>query len=125
MLAGLRRLFALVLAVSAATVLVAVLAGLVAGSDPLRAVAIAFYLVGSLALLAGVAAGARGPMRPTRSSDEAPKMALFGLGVAARGMRPATVDERREGTALAGLFLVLGIALIVFGILADSAIDLV
>ena len=103
MLAGLRRLFALVLAVSAAIVLVAVLAGLVAG----------------------VAAGARGPMRPSRSSDEAPKMALFGLGVAARGRRPATAEERREGTALAGLFLVLGIAFIIFGILADSAIDLV
>jgi hypothetical protein len=123
-LAGLRRLLLLVFAVSSATLAVGLLAGLAFGSDPWRAVSTGFYLVGSFLLLAGVAVGARGPMRPTKTSD-APKTSMLGLGVSARGMRAATAEERREGTALAWLFLMLGAVLIVFGILADGGIELV
>ena len=125
MRAGLRRLLAIVLTVSTATAAVALLLGLAVGSEPLRAVATGFYLVGSFALIAGVAVGMRGPTRPARTPEPEPAVSLFGLGIAARGARRATPEERHEATGLAWLLLGLGTMLIVVGIVADTGVDLV
>ena len=126
MLGGIRRILALFAAVSAATAVVSLVAALAVGSAAVgRALATGFYIVGAFFLLAAVAVGARGPVRPKDAAEREPAMSLFGLGVGFRGLRPATGEERREGVALTALFLALGVALIIFGVVADSAVELV
>ena len=125
MRAGLRRLLAIVLAVSGATAVAALLAGLAVGADLFRAVATGFYLVGSLALISGVAVGMRGPTRPAGRSEPEPGFSLFGVSVATRGARRATPHERREANSLAWLLLGLGTMLIVVGVVADTGAELV
>ncbi len=122
--AGVRRLFTLLLVVTAATAVLALLLGLAFGADPVRAVATGFSLVGCFALMAAVALGARGPVRPTATADGEPASSFLGLGIGARGVRPVTADERREASSLAWLFLVVGAVLIVLGVLADGGVDL-
>ena len=71
-------------------------------------------------------ASCRGPLRP-RGADEAsdPVTGLFGIGIATRGARRATDDEQRDTLATAGIFLVVGLWLIVLGILVDGSADVV
>jgi uncharacterized membrane protein HdeD (DUF308 family) len=123
-LAGIRRLLLLVGGVSAAIAVVSLLAGAAFGGDPARALATGFYLGGTFFLLAGVAVGLRGPVRAKTGDERDAAFSLFGVGIGARGVRAATHDERREGAVLAWLFLALGLVLIVFGVLADSTVDL-
>ena len=125
MAGGIRRILALVAAVSTATVVLSLVAGLAVGAAVGRAVATGCYVVGAFFLLAGVAIGSRGPVRPKPATDREPALTLFGLGVGARGVRPATDEERRDAIALTWVFLALGLALIVFGVLADSAVELI
>ena len=125
MLGGIRRILVLVAAVSAGTAVVSLLGALAVGAAAGTALATGFYVVGAFFLLAGIAVGARGPVRPKGAGEREPAMSLFGLGIGFRGLRPATAEERREGVAITALFLALGVSLIIFGIVADSAVELV
>jgi hypothetical protein len=123
-LAGLRRLLAIVTAIVVTTVLVSVLAGLALGAGVRHSIATGLYLMGSFLLLAGVLSGARGPLRP-RGGESDTAFSLFGIGLGSRGARAATTDERRDARATAVLFLGVGLALIVAGVVADSTVELV
>ena len=115
---------AIVGGVSAATLAVSLLGGLALGSGPGRAVATGFYVVGAFFIVVGVFSGIRGPVRPAKTDEEGAGVGLFGIGLAARGVRSATGAERQDALVTAVLFLGLGLTLIVFGVLADSTRDL-
>lgn len=123
MLAGLRRTFIILLGISAPTAVVSLLLGLAFGSPVTRSLATGFYLVGSLIMVVGILSGVRGPVRSTAVSETDPG-SLFGLGVGPRRLRKATEDERRDALSTAVLFLLLGLVLVAFGIVADPEVDL-
>jgi hypothetical protein len=97
-----------------------VLVGVVLGTSVWRSVSVGFYLVGSFLLVAGFFMGNRGP---TRLRGEPGEEGVWGLG-RKQGVRMATADERREAIANTAIFVTLGIALIVVGVIADSRYDL-
>jgi hypothetical protein len=96
------------------------LIGLLLGTSVWRSVSVGFYLVGSFLLVAGFFMGNRGP---TRLRGEPGEEGVWGLG-RKQGVRMATADERREALANTAIFVTLGIALIVVGVIADSRYDL-
>ena len=122
---GVRRMLAIVAGVSAVTLVVSLLGALALGSDLARAVATGFYLAGAFFIVVGVFSGVRGPVRPGKTDEEAPAaVGLFGIGLSYRGVRTATATERQDALVTAVLFLGLGVTLIVFGVLADSQVEL-
>ena len=46
---------------------------------------------------------------------------MFGVGVAMRGARQATKGERKDSVATAGIFLGVGIWLILLGVVVDGS----
>ena len=126
MLAGLRRLAILLAATAVGIAVVAALLGLAFGSSLTRSVSLAYYVVGTFLLVLGFFAGNRGPLRP-RAGDEAsdPVTGLFGVGIATRGARVATDVERKDSVATAGMFLTVGIWLILLGIVIDGSVAVV
>ncbi len=126
LLAGLRRLAALLGVFTALTVALSVLVGLALGTSAGRAVPTGLYVVGCFLLAVGVLAGIRGPVRP-KGGDEGRDAVggLFGIGVYSRGIRTASADERRDAGSTSWLFLTLGFALLVLGIAVDGRISLV
>jgi uncharacterized membrane protein HdeD (DUF308 family) len=126
MLLDAARRFAVLLAVLAGiTAAIALLAGLVFDASPGASVPRGLYLVGCFLVLVGVFAGIRGPVRP-KGGDEGRDAVggLFGIGIFSQGIRKATSDERHDARATTWLFLALGIALIVLGIVTDSRTSL-
>jgi hypothetical protein len=125
-IAGLKRLALVLVATSVALGLLGALGALASGGAVGRWVSVAYYIVGAFLLVLGFFAGMRGPLRP-RGSDEGadPVTGLFGMGIATRGARRATDDERRDTLATAAIFLVVGLWLIVLGILVDGSADVV
>jgi hypothetical protein len=121
-LAGVRRTLQILLGISVPTALVSLLLGLALGTPVTRALATGFYLVGSLIMVVGLLSGVRGPVRSTPTEESA--ASLFGLGFAPRRLRKATEDERRDALSTAILFLLLGLVLIAFGVIADAEVDL-
>jgi hypothetical protein len=120
------RRFVLVLGgVAAGTAVVSLLVALALGSKIDRAVSVGFYLVGSFLLVAGFFVGNRGPARPKSAEDEAGAVAgMFGLGMGGRRLRWATREERDEAMANSAVFVTIGFALIVLGIVADERFKL-
>lgn len=116
-------------------VLLAVVAGIVAGFSLLAALAFdaaagaavprGFYVVGCFLLLVGVFSGIRGPLRP-KGGDEGRDAVggLFGIGIFSQGIRTASVDERRDARSTSWLFFSLGLALIVLGVATDGRTSL-
>ena len=123
--AGLRRFSVLLLLVGGVTAVVSLVVGLLAGSGPSRAVSVGLYLVGSFLLVAGFFVGNRGPARTDGADESGAVAGMFGIGVGARKLRWATPEEQEESLANSAVFVVLGFALIVLGILVDSRIHLV
>ena len=122
---GWRRIARIVAVVAGLTVLVSVLVGLAVGADLDRAVSTGLYLVGSFFLVLGVFAGLRGPVRPRGSDDDRDAGGgLFGMGIFGRGARTATSEERADARATTWLFIGLGVALIVVGVLVDGRASL-
>lgn len=106
--------FALLVAVLVAAVAtLAIPLALATGSAIGRAVSAGLYLAGSAVMLVGFVAGNRGPLRRTGDS-------FFD-----RGVRRATVDERRGTIALSAVLVVAGLALIAIGVAIDSRFELV
>jgi sulfite exporter TauE/SafE len=113
--AALRRFLTLLVVLGGITATLSVLAGLLGGGSVDRALAVGFYLVGSFMLIAGFFIGNRGPVRPKGSGTP-----FFGQ----RMMRWATPLEREESLNESALYVVLGFALILIGVAADSRANL-
>lgn len=123
MLAGIRRALLILLAIAAPTAVFSLLLGLAAGTPVSRALATGFYLVGASIMVVGILSGVRGPVRATGTGDADPA-SLFGLGFGRRRLRKATDEERQDARSTAVLFLVLGLALVALGVVADAEVEL-
>ena len=124
--AALRRFALLLAGTAAATTAFSLAIGLLLGSTVSRSVSIGLYLVGCFLLVAGFFVGNRGPARPRGAEDEAGAVGgMFGVGVGRRRLRWATIEEREEAISNSAIFVVLGLALILLGVLADTRVELV
>jgi uncharacterized membrane protein HdeD (DUF308 family) len=110
--AALRRFLKLFAGAVAFTAVVSVVLGLLFGGSLGRALTIGFYLGGCFLIVIGFFLGNRGPVR---QKDERGTL-LFGP----RYVRWATPEEREEALSSSAVFVVLGFALIVIGVLADT-----
>jgi hypothetical protein len=125
LLAAGRRLVVLLGAAILLTAGLSAAIGAALGSGATRSAATGLYLVGSFLILLGVFAGLRGPVRPRgKDEEQQPLAGLFGLGIFSAGVRPASADERADARSTTWLFLVVGVAMIVAGILVDPRTDL-
>ena|ERR671928_543776 len=113
--AAARRFLVLLGAIAGATALLSLIGGLLGGGSLDRAVSIGFYLVGSFMLIAGFFVGNRGPVRAKGVGTQ-----LLG----SRLMRWATPLEREESMNESAVYVALGFALILIGVLADSRAQL-
>jgi len=96
---------------------VALLLGFALGAAPDRAVSLGWYGVGGFLLISGFFVGNRGP---ARSSGEA----WSPLSLRGRVVRWATPDEQEESLNLSAVLIVLGFALILLGVAADTRYSL-
>jgi hypothetical protein len=120
LVAALRRFVSLLVLGSALTAGVSLALGAAFGSSAARALSLGFYLVGAFLLVAGFFMGNRGPVRlKGRPGAEGP----WGFG-RDRRVRWATPEEREEAINLSAVFVVLGFALILIGVAADSRYSL-
>ncbi len=109
--AAARRFFVLLAGIAVGTAVLSILAGLLGGASIDRALSVGFYLVGSFMLIAGFFIGNRGPVRPKGVGTP-----FFG----SRIMRWATPLEREETLNESALFVAIGFALILIGVVTDS-----
>ncbi len=124
MLAGLRRLFALLVATAIGVGALAMGVGAAFGASAERSASVAYYVVGAFLLVLGFFAGTRGPLRPRDTEESDAVTGLFGVGMAVRGARRATTGEHQDSLATAGIFLAVGIWLILLGVVLDGTIAL-
>ena len=117
LLAAARRFVSLLAGVAAATVLVSLALGALAGSGVSRSISLGFYLVGSFLLVGGFFIGNRGPLR---SVGDQGLLSFWGR----RGIRPASSTERREELNASVFYIVTGLFLLAFGVMADSRFSL-
>jgi hypothetical protein len=114
--AAARRFLTLLAAIAAGTALVSLVLGLLLGASIDRSVSVGLYLIGSFLLVAGFFIGNRGP---ARLKDEA----VAPLGP--RRVRWATREERVLALNDSAIFVSIGLALIVLGLLVDSRMRLI
>jgi hypothetical protein len=113
LLAGLRRVAGISLALLGGTVAISALLGFAAGAGLGRSVSVGLYVLGTLLLAGCFVFGVRGPLRGvSRTGETAP---LLG----SRRIRRATDDERSEATRTALLLFAFGILAILLGSLID------
>ena len=112
LLAGLRRFFMVFGSLAAVTALVSFGVGVAMGADVSRSIAIGFYLVGSLFLMGGFFVGNRGPVHAQRNQP----IPIIGP----RFVRWATAEELAETINTSAVYVSLGFALIIIGVLADT-----
>jgi hypothetical protein len=115
-LAAARRLMGLFAVVGGVTLVLSLLLGAMAGTSLRRSLALGFYVVGSILLIAGFFVGNRGVLRAETDSDQPGGL----LGFGRKGVRSATGEEQRESIRVSGLVIGLGIALLILGALADT-----
>ncbi len=120
-----RRIGSIVAVVVLVTLVGSALVSVAVGADLERAVYTGLYLVGCFFLVLGFFSGVRGPVRPRGTGEERGESgALFGVGIAGRGARTATTEERKDARGTAWLFIFLGAALILAGIMIDGRASL-
>lgn len=119
-----RRLAALLAGTAVGVGALAALIGLAIGSSVERAVSVTYYVVGAFLIVLGFFAGSRGPLRGKVADGEEPITGLFGMGLALRGARRATKGEKQDTLATAGIFLFVGVWLILLGVLVDTSVEL-
>ena len=110
--AAARRFAVLLAAIAAGTALVSYLLGLAAGSGVHRSISLGFYVVGSFLLVAGFFIGNRGPARFKGEEHGG----FFGP----RRLRWASLEERSSTLNESALFVGIGFALLVVGMLVDD-----
>jgi len=113
--AGVRRFVVILAVLSGVTAAVALLFTALGGWSADRVVSIGFDLVGVFFLAAGFFVGNRGPARLKGAS------ALF---FGAREVRWATTAEREEALSDSAVFIAVGVAMILIGIVVDSRYSL-
>ncbi len=118
LLAALRRLVFVVLLTSGVTAAGALLIGALVGSSLDRSLALGFYSMGCFLLVAGFFVGNRGPAR-VKSESAGPSVLGFGM-FGERRLRWATPGEQLETIRSSGVFITLGVILIVIGTIIDS-----
>jgi hypothetical protein len=112
LVAGVRRFLAILGGVAAVTGIVSLAVGVLAGADLTRSLALGYYLVGAVLLIGGFFVGNRGPVRAKRNQP----IPVFGT----RFVRWATTEELDEAINTSAVYVSLGFALILVGVLADS-----
>jgi hypothetical protein len=122
--AAARRFTLLLVGTAAATSALSLVVGLLLGSTASRSVSLGLYLVGCFLLVAGFFVGNRGPARLRGGDDEGAVGGMFGIGIGRRRLRWATLEEREEAISNSAIFVVLGLALILLGVLADTRVQL-
>jgi hypothetical protein len=115
LVAGVRRIATIYLAILGVTVVLSALFGVAAGASILRSIAVGLYIAGAVLRVGCFVTGARGPLRGVSRSGDTVSV------VGARRVRRATGDERSEAARTSILLFVLGLALIVLGALLDPA----
>ena len=99
--------------------------GLALGGPAARSAATGLYIVGCFLIVLGVFNGLRGPVRPKGSDEEREAVGgVLGFGIFSGGIRAASADETADARATTWLFLALGIAMVVVGVLLDPRTDL-
>lgn len=118
LLAALRRFLLLVLLAAAVTAGGSLLIGSLLGASFDRSLALGFYFMGSFLLVAGFFVGNRGPAR-VKSETAGPSVLGFGM-FGERRLRWATPGEQIETIRSSGVFISLGVILILIGTIIDS-----
>lgn len=115
-----RRFLFLFAVIAGGTALLSLLLGLAVGAGVSRSISLGFYIVGSFLLISGFFVGNRGPVRVKGD----PGFGMFGF-VRNRRLRWASGAEQVESLSLSVVFVALGVALIVLGVLTDTRYQLV
>ena len=102
LLAGVRRLVGIAVALLGGTVALSILLGLAAGSGVARSVSVGLYVLGTLLLVGCFVFGVRGPLRGVSRTGETVPL------VSSRQIRRATEEERTEATKTALLLFMFG-----------------
>jgi hypothetical protein len=123
MLAAIRRLTLLILGCSVATVVLSTLFGTLLGAPLDRAISLGFYGLGCFLMVSGFFIGNRGPARVKSESPGSTMLPIPGMG--SRALRWATPEEQNETFSNSGVFIVLGLILILIGVVVDSHHSLV
>ena len=113
--AGVRRFVVILAVLAAVTAAVSLLFTALGGWSADRVVSIGFDIVGVFFLVAGFFVGNRGPARLKGAS------ALF---FGTREVRWATTAEREAAISDSAIFIAVGVAMIVIGIVVDSRYSL-
>jgi hypothetical protein len=114
--AGVRRFLVVLGGLAALTAAGALALSALGGWDANRALSVAFDVVGAFFLIAGFFVGNRGPVR-LKGQESVP---FFGD----RKVRWATLAEREEAISDSAVFVAVGFAMIVIGIVIDSRYQL-
>ena len=118
--AAARRFLVLLVAVGGGVAVVSLLIGLALDASLSRALSLGFYAVGAFLLVSGFFMGNRGPARLRgQPGDEG----VWGLGRRS-GVRLATPEESADAVATTAVFLAVGIAMLVLGVIADGRYSL-
>jgi uncharacterized membrane protein HdeD (DUF308 family) len=111
-LAGVRRFFVVLGMLAGGTAIASSIGGVLLRADLARSLAIGFYVVGASLLIGGFFVGNRGPVRAKRNQP----IPIFGT----RFVRWATAEEQYESINTSAVYVSLGFALILVGVLADT-----
>jgi hypothetical protein len=112
LVAAARRFAILLAAIAAATAVLSLLLGLAAGAGVDRSISLGFYLVGCFLLVSGFFIGNRGPARFKGEEHSG----LLGP----RRLRWASLEERTATLNESAVFVSIGFALLVVGMLVDD-----
>jgi hypothetical protein len=115
-LAAARRFLTLLAGIAAATAVVSLVVGLALGASADRSISVGLDLVGAFPLVAGFFIGNRGPAR-LKDDDVAP------LGP--RRVRWAAREERVLALNDSAVFVSVGLALVLLGLIVDSRVKLI
>jgi hypothetical protein len=119
--AALRRLAVIGGIVIGATALISAAIGALAHKNVAHAVAVGYYVVGSIALLGTLGFGLRGPRRREWGETDRPVGGLFSFVRPAGNVRRATSDERFEARRNSLVFFGFALFLLVLGAVVDPA----